>query len=245
MFSYGYIYETTNLVNGKKYIGQRKFGQREPYLGSGIALKRAIKKYGPENFSKRIICECETKEELDRMEIHYIAEANAVESKEYYNIVSGGGSTAGYKHSDETRNKMSISSSNRSESFRKKMSMARKKQWLSPEYRKKLLDANIGRRHSDETRNKMSEAASNRSAETRKKLADANKGHKASDETKMKMSKSQKGRILSDETKRKMSEIKKGHAVSEETRKKLSAATKKQWLNQKNKNNNEEIIIYA
>ena len=55
---YGYIYLTTNLVNDMKYIGQRKYGQPEPYLGSGVYLKRAIKKYGQINFiwNLRILC---------------------------------------------------------------------------------------------------------------------------------------------------------------------------------------------
>ena len=40
---YGYIYETTNLVKGKKYIGQHK-GPFDPrYLGSGTILLRSVK----------------------------------------------------------------------------------------------------------------------------------------------------------------------------------------------------------
>jgi len=36
---YGYIYETTNLINGKKYIGQSKGKFKPLYLGSGVVLK--------------------------------------------------------------------------------------------------------------------------------------------------------------------------------------------------------------
>lgn len=37
---YGFIYITTNNVNGKKYIGQKKYyGNHKTYIGSGIALK--------------------------------------------------------------------------------------------------------------------------------------------------------------------------------------------------------------
>lgn len=41
----GYIYLTTNLVNGKKYIGRRtsKVFLGNAYLGSGNHLKSAIK----------------------------------------------------------------------------------------------------------------------------------------------------------------------------------------------------------
>ena len=45
---YGFIYGTTNNINGMKYIGQKiydKHGNWKIYLGSGIYLKRAILKY--------------------------------------------------------------------------------------------------------------------------------------------------------------------------------------------------------
>jgi len=48
------IYKTTNLINGKIYIGQ-SFKHNCKYLGSGIFLKRAIKKYGIENFRRNRI----------------------------------------------------------------------------------------------------------------------------------------------------------------------------------------------
>lgn len=44
---YGYIYITTNLVNGKKYIGRHKSEVfDESYKGSGLLLSRSIDKYG-------------------------------------------------------------------------------------------------------------------------------------------------------------------------------------------------------
>ena len=90
---YGFIYITTNHVNGKKYIGQKKYdrnGKWKKYLGSGIALKNAIIKYGIENFSKEIIEECETKELLDEREIYWITFYNASKDDLFYNIASGG-----------------------------------------------------------------------------------------------------------------------------------------------------------
>ena len=45
------IYKTTNLVNKKIYIGQDSKNNPE-YLGSGAIVKKAIKKYGKENFKK-------------------------------------------------------------------------------------------------------------------------------------------------------------------------------------------------
>lgn len=87
----GYIYMTTNLINNKKYIGKRvdtKF--RDWYLGSGIYLRNAVNKYGKENFKVEMICETDSLETLDKLEIEYIKKYNAVESDEFYNIHPGG-----------------------------------------------------------------------------------------------------------------------------------------------------------
>lgn len=90
---YGFIYLTTNNIDNKKYIGQKNYdsqGKWKRYLGSGIHLKRAIDKYGRENFSREIIEECKTKEELDRREIYWINTYNAVKDDNFYNIAHGG-----------------------------------------------------------------------------------------------------------------------------------------------------------
>lgn len=90
---YGFIYETTNNINGMKYIGQKTYdkkGNWKTYLGSGIHLKRAIDKYGKENFSRKILEECVSKEILDEREIYWIKYFDAVNSNNYYNIASGG-----------------------------------------------------------------------------------------------------------------------------------------------------------
>ena len=53
---YGFIYITTNMVNGRKYLGQKGFDKDwKSYLGSGTAFKKAIEKYGKDNFSRNIM----------------------------------------------------------------------------------------------------------------------------------------------------------------------------------------------
>ena len=50
------VYCTTNLINGKKYIGSHK-DNGDWYLGSGVYLAKAIKKYGRENFVRETLWE--------------------------------------------------------------------------------------------------------------------------------------------------------------------------------------------
>ncbi|MEK5231859.1 hypothetical protein MHB42_08790 [Lysinibacillus sp. FSL K6-0232] len=86
---YGFIYVTTNKLNGKKYIGKciyDRVNNWENYLGSGVYLKRAIKKYGKENFEREIICNAYSEEELNQLEEFYLNYFDVVNSTEYYNI---------------------------------------------------------------------------------------------------------------------------------------------------------------
>lgn len=94
---YGFIYVTTNLINGKMYVGQRKLRHKnnqnswKTYLGSGTHLKNAIKKYGKENFDRKIIDIAFNKNELNWLEYFYTKRFNSVEKENWYNIVYGGG----------------------------------------------------------------------------------------------------------------------------------------------------------
>lgn len=91
---YGYIYLTTNLINGKKYIGQHKACKiSESYKGSGTLLRYAFKKYGKDNFSVSILKECSSIEDLNESEKFYIKLYDAVNRDDFYNILPGGQST--------------------------------------------------------------------------------------------------------------------------------------------------------
>jgi len=65
------VYKTTNQITGKIYIGQheQKTIEFDGYLGTGLYIKRAIKKYGKENFVRETIEICSS-EILDERE-HY------------------------------------------------------------------------------------------------------------------------------------------------------------------------------
>lgn len=53
-----YIYRITNNINHKTYIGQHKYCKSllvdDGYMGSGVILRKAQKKYGIENFTKEM-----------------------------------------------------------------------------------------------------------------------------------------------------------------------------------------------
>lgn len=90
---FGYIYKTTNLVNGKIYVGQHKYSLGkldEKYLGSGKLLLNAIKKYGKDNFKCEILEWCSTEKELEDKEIYYIKSLQSTTDFGNYNMSDGG-----------------------------------------------------------------------------------------------------------------------------------------------------------
>ena len=89
---YGYIYKTTNLLDGKIYIGQKKSPRflGEEYLGSGKHLKLAVSKYGKENFKVELVEEIDSEDEMDNREIYWISYYNATDDLVGYNISNGG-----------------------------------------------------------------------------------------------------------------------------------------------------------
>ena len=76
-----WLYVTTNLANGKKYIGQTT-STRKNYLGSGRIIMDAIKKYGRHNFVRENIFEGEW-EAVDLLEALYIEKHDAINSPNF------------------------------------------------------------------------------------------------------------------------------------------------------------------
>lgn len=90
MKKYNFVYKTTNLINGKIYIGVHSTNNLDDgYLGSGNLIVQSIKKYGKENFSREILEYFDTREEA------YFKESEIVSSEfilrdNVYNITEGG-----------------------------------------------------------------------------------------------------------------------------------------------------------
>lgn len=87
---YHIVYKTTNLINGKWYIGKHStYNLNDGYLGSSQHLKSAIKKYGKENFQREIICFCNSEEEAYAKEAELVT-MEVVNDPNSYNKMPGG-----------------------------------------------------------------------------------------------------------------------------------------------------------
>lgn len=137
----GYVYLTTNLVNGKQYVGQHlSEGFDKYYKGSGTAVNRAFKKYGWDNFKCEVICWCSTQTQLNEAEDNCIKLYGTM-SPQGYNLKRGG---ANGRFSKESRKKVSEARKKRFKNPEelKKLSEASKKCWKNEEYRKKQSESN-------------------------------------------------------------------------------------------------------
>ena len=162
-----YIYRITNLINGKTYIGQHKYKEfNDSYMGSGVLIKKAIKKHGIENFKKEILySRIQYKETADDMERFAIKKERSI-GKAEYNIANGGNGTGTV--SDETKQKISeikkgIVPWNKGKkglqaAWNKGISMTEEQKKKLSEAHKGEKNPNYGKSLSEETRKKISEA---------------------------------------------------------------------------------------
>ena len=110
------VYETTNLINNKIYVGIHKTENPDifdKYLGNGVistqpytymyaktAFQCAVKKYGPENFRRKTLAVFDTIEEASDLEEQIVNE-KFLERNDVYNMVLGG--LGGYFISNRVR----------------------------------------------------------------------------------------------------------------------------------------------
>lgn len=126
-----YVYEITNLINGKKYIGKRSCKCKiddDKYIGSGKYLAKAINKYESENFSKKIIEICDTESLAYESERIHIEKVKAYDNCEYYNLIPGGNGFSSIQSKRIWEN----------EKHREKMYNVHKEMWLNDKYREKM-----------------------------------------------------------------------------------------------------------
>ena len=180
------IYKITNKLNGRFYIGQHQTENIDDgYMGSGIAICDAIKKYGIENFTKEIIFDVDNWELMDFIE-ELIVDEEFVKREDTYNIALGG--TGGY----------GLGKSNQ----------GKKGHPCSEETKRKIIAFHKGRHRSEEAKQHMSDShkgkqspikGKKRSKEFCKKISEAGKGR-------IPWNKGKRIGQQSEETKRKRSE---------------------------------------
>lgn len=151
------IYKITNLINGKYYIGKHQTEDlQDNYMGSGVWIKRAIKKYGKNNFVKELLLVCESKKHMNLAEKILVVSDKEIS----YNMKNGG--NGGFDHINETHLKKSVITK-------------RKKGCYEPQN-----NPMFGKKHSDISRKNMSlnslgKGKQPKKEETKRKMSEARK----------------------------------------------------------------------
>jgi len=104
-----YVYKTTNLLTGRRYIGSctRPINKSKNYFGGNGQLKKDIKEFGKQNFVKEILWQTDDFDELQEIEVRIIKQVNATKDRAWYNVHERYGITNyGTKFSDEHKQKM-------------------------------------------------------------------------------------------------------------------------------------------
>ena len=222
------VYRITNTANGKFYVGSavnlRERWTRHKYrLRSkqhhNEHLQRSFLKHGEECFVFDVL-ELVGRDALIEREQYWIDTL-----RPEYNLSPTAGNIAGYKHTEEHKQRMS------------KNMTGVKRQPLSEEHKRKIAEAGVGRKCPQETRNKLSAAHKGKpkSEEHRRKISESLMGHtntvvgrKLSDETRAKISAAKTGKKASEESRKAMSERRKGKPVHPNTLAALKASNERQ-----------------
>lgn len=158
---YYILYKTTNLVNGKFYVGKHKTSNLDDgYLGSGKLLQRAVRKHGFSNFQREVLEFCDSTQELNEAEKRFITE-EMVSDPNCYNLTLGG--DGGFNGLNRTHSKEHLASIATVESRRKGgNNSARGFAWATPEQLKEWASkggassSTKGQTRTEEVRRKMS-----------------------------------------------------------------------------------------
>jgi hypothetical protein len=238
-----YVYLTTNLINGKQYVGDHTINIKEKkyYIGSGDIFLKACKKYGEYNFFKEILEWFKTRKEAFNAQEKYIKQFDTLSPNGYNISPTGGHGTNGGYLSKETKKKISDKQKGipKISFFIKKYGEleGNKKYQLSLEsYRKKRIGTTTNRKGKGFKKEFIEiygekegiikyENFVKKQSEAKKGKVTWRNGVKASSETKEKISKSHLGIKQSKETKEKRANKLRGLKRSEESKLKMSLSS--------------------
>jgi group I intron endonuclease len=174
------IYKIVNIINNKIYIGSSnniinrwKLHRRDLFKNKhdNFHLQFSWNKYGEDNFIFEIVEEVLDKTLLLEREQYYLDFYKSYEKEIGYNILKIAGNSLGFKHTEETKQKLS------------ELNKGKKSIWY-------------GKKHTEETKRKISESNMGKhisSEKERLRLSKLHKGKKLSQEQKDRMSESHKG----------------------------------------------------
>ncbi len=206
-----YCYE--NKINNKKYVGsavniynrvrqhETNFSKEtydETQCGENVPLWNSVKKHGRENFISYVVELCE-KEFLDERETYHIRNLKSHITENGFNILWGGFTRLGTKHTPEAIAKFSksLKGLKRTDEVKKKMSESKMGHKMSEESRLKMIASKTGKNVGKDNPNFG-----------RTGILSKLFGIPMKDEVKEKISKANKGKIKSEETKEKLRKVK-------------------------------------
>lgn len=182
---YHFVYRTTNTINGKIYIGKHSTEDLDDgYIGSGTVFKRAVSKYGKENFSFEMLHMCSTEDEAYEIESKLVTEEfvalktnynrmvggrhsistvctglkfynNGTENRRYHPDLVPSGWTPGRMNMNQNRNKSSLARNRKqSETMKGKVPTINTRTAVCPHCGKEGQEANMKRWHFDKCKHK-------------------------------------------------------------------------------------------
>lgn len=172
------VYQFTNKVNGKSYIGQtvhslekRTREHLSPRSGC-VVLYKAIQKYGLDNMERKVLVKVGSTDELNYYESALIKAFNTL-SPNGYNLMTGGDRSRPVQSVIQKRNETC-----KDPQIREKMGRHWREVPFTEEHCQKISDALKGRQFSSQHRKKLSKSAKGRvmppvSDDTRQRLSEA------------------------------------------------------------------------
>lgn len=164
------VYQITNTVNGKIYIGRHVTTKVDDgYMGSGARLRYAKKKYGLTSFVKTILGVFDSEEEMIKVEAELVSESFLLR-KDVYNVQQGGRGggweevnrsgrnlRTGAILSDETKMKIALANKGKSPSVEARKKMSQNSCMKNPLVREKMAQS-MKKPKTEEHRKKIAEA---------------------------------------------------------------------------------------